>query len=123
MKPRDQPLPPHPDTGLYLTCALPGHDVQHVFRSPSMLVSMELFGAVDQAVLLGFVAATGEAMTVGTLLHLVKNGGPDIMRALGYLIGVSWEHPTLELETPRGGGVLEYGAAVFEELHGAGYEM
>lgn len=112
------------NTPVYVRCQLPERE-DHVFKTPSMLVGMKLFQVLDQSSLMAFAASTSEARPE-TMFALMRRAGPEVIQGLGYLIGVSWFHPTLELDSKvsdHDGDILAYGEAVFEELHEEGYDL
>lgn len=123
MKTRETPRPSK-DTPVYIRCQLPDRE-DHVFKTPSMLVGMKLFQVLDQSSLMAFASSTSQAQP-GTMFALMRRAGPEVIQGLGYLVGVSWHHPTLDLETnlkDHEGDILAYGGAVFEELHEEGYDL
>lgn len=126
MKKRDLKLD-IPDKPLYVVCELPDRE-DHVFRTPSLLTGMKLFKIMDKANLLAFAAQAGKAGKAAspqTMFALMREAGPEVIQALGYLIGVSWHHPLLELDAKESDykEPLAFGEAVFEELHGEGYDL
>ena len=122
MKNRETPLP-HKDSPVFIRVELPDRE-DHVFKTPSMLVGMKLFQVLDQSALMAFAAATQQAGP-GTMFALMRQAGPEVIQALGYLLGVSWHHPHKELETKESDypDALAYGEAVFEELHSEDYDL
>jgi hypothetical protein len=52
-----------------------------------------------------------------------KCEGADVFRYYGIMLGENWHHDDWELETIRTDDRMAYGAAVFEELHNAGYRL
>jgi len=99
MKPREVQRELHPDA-LYGTVEIPVNGEHHL-RIPSPLQG-------------------------GKLIRLMSEAGgteSDYMIAIGAVIGSSWYHRYLDLETPHKGDLSAYGEAVFEELHAAGYRL
>jgi hypothetical protein len=100
MKKRETKRERHPDA-YYAECQLPeGFNGAHHLRVPSPLQAQGLFAAI------------------------AKGGNTeDGMRAWGAAIGLAWHHEWYDLESVRGSDLLEFGEAVFEELHAVGYRM
>ena len=98
MKRREESRGRHPNTH-YVEIALPENGINglHHFRIPSPLQAPKLLEHSDE---------TGAQM-----------------RSMGAIIGASWHHEWLDLETPESDDLVAYGEAVFEELHAAGYRM
>ena len=71
----------------------------HHFRIPSPLMSDGLFKLQKQC------------------------EGGDVFRYYGIMLGENWHHDDWELESVRTDDRMAYGAAVFEELHSAGYRL
>jgi hypothetical protein len=89
----------------------------HVFRAPRLALASELVKSLDLSGLDEVVESEG--------FHKVAQTAAltDDMAAL---IGATWHHPTLELETPAkadGQTWAAYGAAVSNELHEEGYTL
>jgi hypothetical protein len=97
----------------------------HHFRLPSMLkVSKMLKGAGSKH--LAALMVIGKMIDSGNsagALAMLQSSGTEGLSVMGALVGISWFHENLELETPRNDSdFLAYGEDVYEELHEEGYD-
>jgi hypothetical protein len=109
-----------PDRAPYIKIEI-GRGV-HQMKAPSLHSMATLLGAASGLATV-LAAIEGGVSDVRGAVDVLARGGPDLLSALGALIGLGWAHEVLDLETENAGNVLEYGAAVYEELHSAGYSL
>lgn len=131
MKPRSQnrTLPNHPP---YFECMLEGRGM-HWLRAPSHAQLAQLISVTQYAPLA--VVAMAASEDFNTQLAMFHQAGDEIGELAGALIGFAWFHESLDLDThtakpirppgkrPDYTPYCAYGAAVYEELHEAGYTL
>lgn len=123
MRPRAEPrvIPASP---VYVRVTLPHQTGEHVLRIPSTFEATAIFREVDPAALGVLGKALSDVRSIGQLLTTVQAMGPEVLGAIGYLIGVAWRHVDIDLEVvSTKADPLGYGRAVLEELHEAGYTL
>jgi len=94
----------------------------HVLKTPSLVAMADLLAASDDLPAL-LISTAGGVDNVNDALGLLSQGGPRALRAVGALVGMAWHHPTLDLESEQGASPLEWGGAVYDELHAEGYSF
>lgn len=112
MRRRSEPMPaPEPAEYPWFTVEVEGRGLHH-FRALSP-IKVVRFGKE--------IGAASGPISADDKLGLAE----DNLRQFGAGIGLCWAHPELELESQRGdfGSLLDYGEAVSEELHEAGYTL
>jgi len=107
-----------PDKPIYIRTEIP-HKGIHYFRVPGPVVGFEIFREMSEdALAVLFALRTSEVQPIALYFH-VRDQAADLLGLLGAVLGVSWHHETLDLETTRspeggaslityGGGILEY---------------
>jgi hypothetical protein len=100
---------------------------EHAFSVPSALKLAKLARSISvqkAAVALGLIEQLQDKTDTATdLFMLAQEVGPELLQAAGAMIGWSWMHVDLDLESDPSLPPLVYGEAVFEELHAAGYPL
>lgn len=96
----------------------------HHFRLPSMLTVAKILKSAGAKNTVGLLAlgALIKAGNPQAAIQTLKESGAEGLSMMGALIGVSWYHAHKDLEAVRGENLLAYGEAVYEELHGEGYD-
>jgi len=114
-----------PDTPVYVSVTLPEPKGEHHFRTPSTVTGAKLLNRLQKTHLAAFSALSGHLNNPAGIFALVQQVGPELVGVLGFIVGVSWCHKTLDLESTLGpkDDPLEFGERVIEELHEAEYDL
>lgn len=126
----DLPTPREtPDRYPYIVVELAERGDHHL-RIPSMPKVARLVKQMKQTHILLLVAMAQAKTTndskAASMMTAIKEGGPELTSAAGALIGIAWFHRqrVMVTEAPkRNGDWLEYGEAIYEELHEEGYTL
>lgn len=113
----------------WMTIDLAEHGV-HAMCIPSGLAISTLVKSMDEThlILLSSLIQGGTSANPAEMLSLLKDAGPEVLCALGALIGMSWAGTTHTLTSKipgpmQGPALLTYGGEVYEELHSEGYRL
>jgi hypothetical protein len=122
MQVRATPLPAPPERPPYFAVTV--GEQRYILRAPSLHRIGRMVQSVDeqhQRRLTGLVSLLGQ----GRSILAVAASAPDVLELFAAFVGVAWADPVHELETePWVSGALgPYGAAVYEELHEAGWAL
>jgi len=109
-----------PERRPYIVIGLPEPHGDHVMKVPSLMAVSRLVKSLDKLHVAALMAMQ-RTLDKAQMLHLMKEAGPEMASVLGALIGMSWSHHTLALDTGQSSELIEYGGLVFEELHDEGY--
>jgi hypothetical protein len=129
MRTRAEPLPTPPDRAPYFRASI-GPTVLWM-RTPSLVLLAELGQVLGQDQIRAVLLVTAAVQGAGSLLEALgaaRAGAGSALGLVGAVVGVAWADPLLELETARperwtAETLSAYGAAVFEELHEAGWGL
>ena len=115
----------NPDRAPYALVAVPDRS-DHLVKIPSVAKALKLAREIDSnivATVVGLSDGLRPESDAG-LFSLVTSSGPGGAHAIAGFIGVAWANETHDLGTERGDlSFMEYGEAVFEELHDEGYTL
>jgi hypothetical protein len=131
MRLRAQPLPDCPDRAPYIRVRVAVVDEPVVLRVPSVATVAKIAGCLDRqhvAVIVGLVVGVSEGQPLLASLIGARASAPGAVGLAAALLGLAWADPVLELETPRppvfsSTALEEFGGAVLEELHEAGWSF
>lgn len=133
MRAREPAMATPPDRAPYLrvTCTVLGERVEYVLRTPSLHQVALLASAIgdeQKRALFALSTTVAGGVSLAVAAEALRVGGAGLTELIGALIGVSWRDPTVGLQTPQPlawepDHVRAYGAAVFEELHEAGWQL
>jgi hypothetical protein len=93
----------------------------HTLRCPSLLEAVDILAEIEGLTDAVQLAAGAELAQISDAIGIIRSAGPRALRALGALIGISWQHAEVDLEASAGADLMSYGADVYQELHEAGY--
>ena len=97
------------------------------FRVPSPLKSSELMAALDteQIMTLASIAGDIEGMDAAAVFDMVRTSGPGLLKVVGCIVGMAWFAVDSDLDATQKAypDLLEYGAAVYDELDLEGFDM
>ncbi len=111
-----------PSRAPYVVVELPGRE-PHDLRIPSLMAVSKIVQRLDSLHIAAIMGLRGDADNTHAVIGIMREVGPELAALLGALIGHSWCHRTLDLETESHSDPLVYGEAVYEELHSAGYSF